>query len=616
MHDSLQHFLSLSLKPDIDQSAVATAAELDPAILVTLLASNRAAAAAPGNWQEHIDLPMLQAVAISMGTGVSKRRLEPGIVESAWRRALQRSLLAGALARHLGIDAAEARITALLSDIGEWLTHEACDAAGADFLDKIGCPARVSDAVRYLREPVDRLQGTARLIRLNAAAEHLVAYTDGPDMMGPETLSQLRELTTLSEDDLYDAVGRTSRGFSAVLQQIGVVAPVDQEGPDCLSRMTTSASQGAVFYRALIKGGEDKPFAELISQAGRLLFGFGAVSHFVARDGLLVNGEGDDATEIAVNRAGSGIARCFREQQTVVAEAETTEDIIERQLLGRFGADSLLCVALGDQCGVLVCGIDRMFAEDLEHHATLLDAFADAATDLYQRQSRAGDEVIGLDRLHKRVREITHEVNNPLSIVQNYLGTLSIKLGRESELNREIDAISRELVRVGNIVKKYGRIGQSEAVVLRRVDMNEMISELLAIVKGGRDTLQIATHFDSSIPVVELPADALSQVLVNLFKNAVEALEGIDAPRIEVSTQGAVNVDGKHYLEIVVSDNGRGMSPEQRLNLFSGETSTKGEGRGLGLGIVKNLLAEMSAMIACRENTGGGTSFQVLVPLG
>ncbi|HKI74487.1 MAG TPA: ATP-binding protein, partial [Pseudomonadales bacterium] len=103
---------------------------------------------------------------------------------------------------------------------------------------------------------------------------------------------------------------------------------------------------------------------------------------------------------------------------------------------------------------------------------------------------------------------------------------------------------------------------------------------------------------------------------VNLFKNAVEALEGIDAPRIEVSTQGAVNVDGKHYLEIVVSDNGRGMSPEQRLNLFSGETSTKGEGRGLGLGIVKNLLAEMSAMIACRENTGGGTSFQVLVPLG
>ncbi|MEX0942016.1 MAG: HAMP domain-containing sensor histidine kinase, partial [Pseudomonadales bacterium] len=236
---------------------------------------------------------------------------------------------------------------------------------------------------------------------------------------------------------------------------------------------------------------------------------------------------------------------------------------------------------------------------------------------------------VSLDHLKARTREIIHEVNNPLAIVQNYLKTMAIKLdaksGTDLAVQKEIDTISTELMRVSTLLQKFARIGDEDTLTYSDTDINQLIVELTGLVAADRQ-ITVELQLDESIPVLELAGDALRQVLLNIVKNAAEAMDETSSPQVFVSTQGAVNLGGRHYLEIVIADNGPGMSAAQRLELFNSEAgasvSTKGQGRGLGLGIAKGLLDEMGGLISVRDaqvvtaanGNSPGTSFQILVP--
>jgi signal transduction histidine kinase len=100
---------------------------------------------------------------------------------------------------------------------------------------------------------------------------------------------------------------------------------------------------------------------------------------------------------------------------------------------------------------------------------------------------------------------------------------------------------------------------------------------------------------------------------INLIKNAVEAMEGRGS--IAISSCDQVNMDGRPFVEIKVSDSGPGIPEAVMRELFRPVTSAKGRGHaGLGLTIVKRLMDELGGSIACRSAPGGGTRFQLLLP--
>jgi signal transduction histidine kinase len=112
----------------------------------------------------------------------------------------------------------------------------------------------------------------------------------------------------------------------------------------------------------------------------------------------------------------------------------------------------------------------------------------------------------------------------------------------------------------------------------------------------------------------EIEGDAyiLKQILVNLVKNAIEALT--EGGQIEIVNRGHVNRDRKLYLELVVGDNGPGLSAEVLANLFSAVRSTKdGAHHGLGLSIVHSLVKKLQGLITCRSGKTG-TTFEILLP--
>jgi signal transduction histidine kinase len=121
------------------------------------------------------------------------------------------------------------------------------------------------------------------------------------------------------------------------------------------------------------------------------------------------------------------------------------------------------------------------------------------------------------------------------------------------------------------------------------------------------------TNLDSSMVAIETNPSAIKQILTNLIKNASEALPS--AGRITVETQALVNLNGRNYVEIVISDNGPGIPPEVQEKLFTPVETTKGDSHsGLGLSIVKNLIDELDGSISCRSGAKNGTRFEILIP--
>ena len=294
--------------------------------------------------------------------------------------------------------------------------------------------------------------------------------------------------------------------------------------------------------------------------------------------------------------------------------------IVDRQMLRHCKADTLLAWPLahnGQRVGVLVMGI---MADQLDHvllRSTIADGlFQHIAARLlnYQRSDQAVDTQLEATEL--RIREAVHEIGNPISIIRNYLETLRHKLSDDDSALEDLDFIREEMERLGNIML---RLRQPEAVSIssEQVDINAMLNELAEIC---RDTLcvnkniSIELQLDNRVEVSHCHPAQLRQVLINLLKNAVEALS--PGGEITLGSEAQVTLGNQQYNVIFVADNGPGINAGIKQHLFTPVVSTKGDGHsGLGLSIVKKLVDEMGGNIVCRSNGTHGTLFQILLPL-
>jgi signal transduction histidine kinase len=206
-----------------------------------------------------------------------------------------------------------------------------------------------------------------------------------------------------------------------------------------------------------------------------------------------------------------------------------------------------------------------------------------------------------------------HEVNNPLSIIKNYLSVLDDKLAKREPVVGEMSILNEEIDRVGQLINGLADLKPTPAA--RSTDASKVVDDVLRLFRATDFVppgVHVAVNMHGAPSDIEGDADILKQILVNLVKNAVEALGG--SGRIDISNRGHVNRERKLYLELVVSDTGPGMSPEVLANLFSPVRSTKeGPHHGLGLSIVHGLVKQLNGLISCRSGSNG-TTFEILLP--
>jgi signal transduction histidine kinase len=205
-------------------------------------------------------------------------------------------------------------------------------------------------------------------------------------------------------------------------------------------------------------------------------------------------------------------------------------------------------------------------------------------------------------------------VNNPLSIIKNYLSVLDSKLERQEPVSAELSILNEEIDRVGQLVGSLTEI-QPRVEGAPAADVAKVVDDVLRLFRTTNfipPNVEIVVSMADADSRIEGDPDILKQILVNLVKNAIEALSA--GGRIEIANRGHVNRERRLYLELVVSDNGPGLSRDVLANLFSAVNSTKeGPHHGLGLSIVHSLVKKLNGHIACRSGTTG-TSFEILLP--
>lgn len=212
-------------------------------------------------------------------------------------------------------------------------------------------------------------------------------------------------------------------------------------------------------------------------------------------------------------------------------------------------------------------------------------------------------------------RKLGHEINNPLSIINNYLYLLSLKLGAEH--TDQIRIIQEEITRVSNITLSLSDFSLASVNAINSaVDLNRLITDLITLFEAGIFKTPIITaqlHLDDASSKISIHKDKLKQILTNLIKNAVEAMPA--GGEIIISTNAARMPNNRPAVEIKIQDNGPGLPEAVMANLFMPIASTKGShGAGLGLTICKNLVDELKGSIRCTSVLGGGTTFYILLP--
>ena len=215
---------------------------------------------------------------------------------------------------------------------------------------------------------------------------------------------------------------------------------------------------------------------------------------------------------------------------------------------------------------------------------------------------------------------LAHEIKNPLGGIKGAAQLLRGALD-DPELVRCTDIIIHEVERLDGLVEQLRELTVPPHLKLEPVNIHRVLNDVLALQRQtpawGETALRI--EFDPSLPAVRADRAQLTQVFLNLVKNALEALGGRGELRVSTRIETRYHVRrgrGRgQFLLVVVEDTGPGVPPDDVAQLFSPFFSTKASGSGLGLALCHRIVAEHGGTIAHEPRPGGGARFRVSLPV-
>lgn len=219
---------------------------------------------------------------------------------------------------------------------------------------------------------------------------------------------------------------------------------------------------------------------------------------------------------------------------------------------------------------------------------------------------------------------LAHEIKNPLSAIRGAAQLLERKLAPAD--HAMVHLITDEVDRIAKLIDRMQSLGRETPEPNSACNLHEAIRRALAVVGAGADPeVQLTEEFDPSLPAVLGNTDALVQVMINLVSNARDACRTAKEPRVIVRTRfvsgfvmNAIRFGRPIRLpiEVRVSDNGPGVDPALRDHIFEPFVSSKKNGQGLGLALVKKLVRDMDGRITHeRDDAGKWTHFNIHLPM-
>jgi signal transduction histidine kinase len=226
-----------------------------------------------------------------------------------------------------------------------------------------------------------------------------------------------------------------------------------------------------------------------------------------------------------------------------------------------------------------------------------------------------------LDQLRERYTELAalagslaHEIKNPLSVIRMNMDLLAEDFAnpqtpRERRDLAKIEMVSRQCTRLENLLNDFLRFNKVGQLELRLGSLNEQIERVLDLfaAQAHESGVEVVRYLDADLPSIQLNAETLQAALVNLVKNALEAMEsgGQLTARTRITRQGVA-------LDLI--DTGVGMDERTAMRMFDAFFTTKSGGSGLGLPTARRIIEAHGGRISVHSDIGVGTQFTLEFP--
>jgi signal transduction histidine kinase/HD-like signal output (HDOD) protein len=617
-----------------------------------------------------IGLNMVRTLLVTQSVYQTFHDVGPGLdLRAFWAHGIETGITARMLAQRQGYSQPEeAYLAGLLHDIGRLALvmaapeqyaanffakdgRELCaleertleithPEAGALLLERMNLDSFLADSIRYHHTELVRLHDAHPLVRIVAAADQLMHLSE----MDAALRAHLLGATGFSEEAYLKHKATVASHVQRVAVSLGIDMPAAP--PAQAAARAVEVFNAATDHRGPLQDSMrdliliDKTLGALrcdtdpenrlraIARAAVILFDFSdaVVLEPSAQSGALapvaLPPGRQRLADLSIPANKDNLAgRVSIDGQPAVLAPPGTPSVADEQLLRFFNAEALvaLCIPSDDDRPLVLLGATTaVHAKRLQERLPLLREFGGQAG--AQRAAAApdtGKHADGADLENKFLlasRRIAHEISNPLTIIRNYLTVLQRKAESDQPIGAELGIMKEELDRVGHIIHEFVQPAGA-APVDTASDVNAALTYVTRLFADSATVpagLQLSRHVSPEPAMAAIDGGSLRQVLVNLVKNAVEAMP--HGGRIDLRNNGIVERDGANYVAVSIGDTGPGIPDSLRARLFEPMTSTKeGGNRGLGLSIVRELVRRSGGHIACRSSRGG-TVFELALP--
>ena len=226
-----------------------------------------------------------------------------------------------------------------------------------------------------------------------------------------------------------------------------------------------------------------------------------------------------------------------------------------------------------------------------------------------------------LSTMGEMTASIAHEINQPLTAIAMYAQS-SIKLIQKGDADLDklataLEKLNTQSLRAGAIIERIQRFARAQESQREPLNLNGLLKELVKLAEGDARLHNVEITFDltENLPDIYCDPIQIQQVALNLIRNAIDAMKGIDhrnGNALVITTRPL----GADQVEIAVSDQGPGVADEQQGMLFKPFHTTKKDGMGMGLSICRTIISEHGGLLSYRNNPDSGATFYFTLPAG
>jgi C4-dicarboxylate-specific signal transduction histidine kinase len=240
-----------------------------------------------------------------------------------------------------------------------------------------------------------------------------------------------------------------------------------------------------------------------------------------------------------------------------------------------------------------------------------------AEMEVRQHRERLG-QVSRLGTMGEMAAGIAHELNQPLTAISNYAQACQRLLDQAAiepaELKEILAKINGQAKRAGQVIHGLRSFAKQRTVERRPTGIKQLLADVMMLAEMDTRThgIPLTLRGEASLPRVQADPIQLQQVLLNLIRNAVDAMKDAADKDRGITVRARLTADDE--VELAVVDHGPGIAPEHRSQLLNPFFTTKEDGLGIGLSFSRSIVEAHGGHLRFEDNPGGGSVFLVTLP--